>query len=88
MSVQDARILVVDDESLTRQARSRLLVQAGYQVVEAASGEEGLRLARETRPDLVLVEVARPDVDGRQVCQRIKADAELSHTWVVLLSDQ
>ena len=82
----DARILVIDDEPLMLHATSWLLTKAGYQVIEAATGEEGLRLVRETRPDLVLLDVVLPDLDGLQVCRRIKADQELAHTFVVLLS--
>ncbi|MGD9316360.1 MAG: PAS domain-containing protein [Anaerolineae bacterium] len=82
----DTRILVIDDEPLLLRATSRLLVEAGYQVLEAAAGGEGLRLAREARPDLVLLDVMLPDMDGLEVCRRLKADAKLSNTLVVLLS--
>jgi PAS domain S-box-containing protein len=82
----DTRILVIDDEPLLLRATSRLLAEAGYQVLEAAAGREGLRLARETRPDLVLLDVMLPDMDGLEVCRRLKVDTELANTFVVLLS--
>ncbi len=81
-----ARILVVDDEPLILRATSRLLTKAGYEVIEAATGKEGLRLVKETRPELVLLDVMLPDISGLQVCHRIKADADLAGIFVVLLS--
>ncbi len=83
---QAARILVVDDEPLLLRSTSRLLNEAGYRVVEAATGNEGLQLAREIRPDLILLDVMLPDMDGLEVCRRIKADAALPDTFVALLS--
>lgn len=58
------RILVVDDEPLVRMATVRILRMAGYEVVEAANGEEGLRLTRQMRPDLVLLDLMLPDLNG------------------------
>ncbi|MFL7808675.1 MAG: response regulator, partial [Anaerolineae bacterium] len=81
-----ARILVIDDEPDARRISIRLLEQAGYALSEAATGEEGLRRARELRPDLILLDVVLPDLDGFEVCRRIKADPELAHILVILLS--
>jgi PAS domain S-box-containing protein len=83
---QKDRILVVDNEPHLLRSVSRLLGGAGYKVVEAATGQEALRVARETKPDLVLVDVELPDMDGFELCGRIKANAELANTFVVLLS--
>jgi PAS domain S-box-containing protein len=83
---QEAQILVVDDEPLLLRSTSELLAEAGYRVVEAATGSEGLRLAREIRPALILLDVILPDMDGLEVCRRIKADATLAGTFVALLS--
>ncbi len=81
-----ARVLIVDDEPFLLHSTSRLLTDAGYQVVEAATGSEGLRLAREVRPDLILLDVILPDMDGMEVCRRIKADPALANTFVAMLS--
>jgi PAS domain S-box-containing protein len=83
---RNARILIVDHEPYLLQATSRLLREAGYEVTEAATGQEGLRLVRETRPDLVLLDAMLPDMDGLQACRHIKADAEFVGRPVVLLS--
>jgi PAS domain S-box-containing protein len=83
---EPAQVLVIDDEPHPRLLTVRVLEGAGYAVTEAASGEEGLRLARELRPDLILLDVVLPDHDGSQVCRRIKGDPGLAHIPVILLS--
>jgi DNA-binding response OmpR family regulator len=79
-------ILVVDDEPVTLFATARLLRSAGYPVLEADSGAGCLNLAREKKPDLILLDVQLPDMLGYEVCRQIKADAELRQSYVVLLS--
>ncbi len=79
-------ILVVDDEPITLFASARLLRSAGYSVFEADSGAACLSLAREKKPDLILLDVQLPDILGYEVCRQIKADAELRQSYVVLLS--
>jgi CheY-like chemotaxis protein len=80
------RILVVDDNDAGRYAISRLLRQAGYEVVEAATGQDALRQASDQRPDLVLLDVRLPDINGLEVCGRLKADPETSSTPVLQMS--
>jgi len=80
------KVLVVDDDAVTRRATSRVLGRADYQVVEAKSGEEGLRLARTEEPDLVILDVVLPDGDGVELCQQIKDDEALDDVYVMLLS--
>ncbi len=79
-------ILVVDDEPITLFATARLLRSAGYPVFEADSGAGCLSLAREKKPDLILLDVQLPDILGYEVCRQIKTDAELRQSYVVLLS--
>ena len=80
------RILVVDDEPDVRQVLSAILRSAGYEVWEAANGQQGLQLARERRPDLVLLDVLLPDLSGIDVCRQIKTDVALLDVFVVLIS--
>jgi signal transduction histidine kinase/CheY-like chemotaxis protein len=82
-----ANVLIVDDDPLLRQATARLLTQAGHQVLEARNGEEGLALARKHEPDLILLDVVLPDIDGIQLCHDIKEEG-LEDTYVVLISAQ
>ncbi len=84
--VQHALVLNVDDYEAGRYATSRVLRQAGFEVVDAATGEEALRLVRSEAPDLVVLDVNLPDVDGFEVCRRIKTTAETSSIPVLYLS--
>jgi PAS domain S-box-containing protein len=79
-------ILVVDDVPVILQAYSEILRAEGYEVWEASTGQQGLRVAREKRPDLVLLDVMLPDLNGIEVCRQIKADAALADVFVVLVS--
>ncbi|HEX3157557.1 MAG TPA: response regulator [Gemmatimonadaceae bacterium] len=79
-------VLVIDDDPAARDLLERLLVKAGYRVVCAASGEEGLRLAGEVHPDAITLDVLMPGQDGWSVLAKLKADAALSSVPVVMLS--
>ena len=79
-------LLVVDDNPVVLVGVSELLRTAGYEVLEARSGGDALRLARERVPDLILLDVMLPDTNGVAVCQQLKADPVLKTLFVVLLS--
>ncbi len=82
------RILLVDDNPDLLDVISALLRLKGHEVCTAPNGLEGLRLARQWRPDLVLLDVRLPDVDGFEVCRRIKSDPALVDVFVILLSGE
>ena len=79
-------ILNVDDHDASRYARTRFLRQAGFEVQEAGTGEEAIRAIREHTPDLVLLDINLPDIDGFEVCRRIKSDPATSRLPVIFLS--
>ncbi len=79
-------ILNVDDDDAARYVKTRILRHAGFELLEAATGEEALRLASERRPALVLLDVKLPDMNGREVCARIKSDGQLARTVVLQTS--
>ncbi|HJV93798.1 MAG TPA: response regulator [Azonexus sp.] len=81
-------ILVIDDTPNYRQALRRLLVTNGYSVVLAGDGESALQLAREQLPDLILLDVNMPGMDGYEACQRLKADAETGAIPVIFISGE
>ena len=81
-----ARLLVVDDNPVVLLGFSELLRSAGFEVLEARTGGDALRLAKEHSPDLILLDVMLPDINGVELCRRIKADPELSSLFLVLLS--
>jgi CheY-like chemotaxis protein len=79
-------VLVIDDDASVRDLMSRFLGKEGFRVITAAGGEEGLRLARELRPDVVTLDVLMPGMDGWSVLAALKADAELADIPVVILT--
>jgi PAS domain S-box-containing protein len=80
------KILVVVDEPNSLRLTGRVLERAGYHVITAATGEDGLRRVRREKPTLVLLDVLLPDINSTEVCRRIKADASLADICVVLIS--
>jgi CheY-like chemotaxis protein len=81
-----ATVLVIDDDPSVRDLAGRALVHQGYAVHTAASGVEGLALARQLRPDVITLDVLMPGMDGWTVLQQLKADAELAPIPVVMMS--
>ena len=79
-------ILNVDDFEPGLYAKSRVLRLAGFEVFEAATGEETLRLTHELKPDLVLLDVHLPDVSGIEICRRIKTDPSIDSILVIQTS--
>jgi two-component system, NtrC family, response regulator AtoC len=68
------RILVVEDEKTALQALSLLLADEGYEILKAQTGEQGYKLALQQGPDLVLLDIRLPDIDGLTILQRLRAD--------------
>jgi len=79
-------VLAIDDDAAARDLIARFLGGEGYRVLTATDGEEGLRLAREQRPDLITLDVMMPHVDGWSVLQQLKDDPELAAIPVILLT--
>jgi CheY-like chemotaxis protein len=67
-------ILVVEDDDKSRKLVRDLLTVKGYEIIEAETGEEGVRLARERRPSLVLMDIRLPGIDGIQALGRLRAE--------------
>jgi signal transduction histidine kinase/DNA-binding NarL/FixJ family response regulator len=79
-------ILVIDDDAAVRELMSRFLGKMGFNVLTVASGEEGLRLAKQVRPVLVTLDVVMPGCDGWSVLTKMKADSELSKIPVIMVT--
>lgn len=86
MSHQPKTILSIDDSLTIRKLIENALKPAGYEVLLAANGEEGLRLAREKTPDLILLDYVLPDVRGVELCQKLSAGETTRHIPVLLIS--
>jgi PAS domain S-box-containing protein len=80
------RILIVDDNDAGSYAKGRILRQAGFGILEAATGRDALSMAQREAPDLILLDVRLPDMSGIEVCRRIKADPALVGVPVVQMS--
>jgi len=80
------RILVVEDQEDNRRIMRDLLSASGYQLVEANDGEQGLTLAASEVPDLILMDIQLPGLDGYEVTRRIKANAALSHIPIIAVT--
>jgi CheY-like chemotaxis protein len=80
------KILVIDDEALLRAMMCDVLEAAGHKVVVAASGDEGLILAKLEQPDCILLDILMPGMDGYESCLALKADPELAHFPVLMAS--
>ena len=80
------KILLVEDNELNRDMLSRRLSRSGFIVVAAVDGPEGIRMARDERPDLILMDVALGEMDGWEATLAIKADPELASTPIVALT--
>lgn len=81
-----SRILIVEDNEMNRDMLSRRLVRRGFDVLLATDGEMGLQVARDEAPDLILMDMSLPVVDGWEATRRLKADALLRHIPVIALT--
>jgi CheY-like chemotaxis protein len=82
------KVLIVDDSRFLRMANERALVKAGHVVITAADGEEGLRLAQERKPDLVVLDMMLPKLSGPDVLRALRKDndAETASIPVMVLT--
>jgi phosphoserine phosphatase RsbU/P len=86
VTVPGATILVVDDSPVNLQVIVRTLDGRGHRILAAKSGRAGLDIARRARPDLVLLDIMMPDIDGFEVCRALKADPLTRDALVIFLS--
>ena len=80
------RILVVEDQADNRRILRDLLTSAGYEIIQAETGEEALAAAARDRPDLILMDIQLPLLDGYEATRRIKADPELRAIPIIVIT--
>lgn len=80
------RILVIDDQADEREIQTAMLGHLGYEVSTAEDGERGLEMATESPPDMILLDIAMPRLDGFEVCRRLRADPRTSGVPVVFFT--
>jgi len=81
-------ILVVDDSPTVQYVLTDMLVSGGYQVLKAVDGEEALRVAVERQPQLILLDVILPKLNGYQVCRQLKATPETAHIPIIMITSK
>ncbi len=81
------KILVVEDDKFLRELISRKLQEEGFEVIEAIDGEEGFRKIAKENPNLVLLDLILPGIDGFELLAKIKEDPQLSQIPVIILSN-
>jgi CheY-like chemotaxis protein len=81
-----ATVLIIDDEIHIRRLVAQMLEIAGYKVLEASSGQEGLRLMKETRPDVITCDIFMPGMSGFEVLEAIKSEPETADIPVIMLT--
>jgi twitching motility two-component system response regulator PilH len=80
------KMLLIEDSKFQRLANERALVKAGYAVIHAGDGQEGLRMARENIPDVILLDMMLPKVSGLDVHRALEGDVLVKHIPVIVLS--
>ena len=83
---ENAQILIVDDTLKNIQVLGTILKQKGYKICVAQSGLKALETAEKLLPDLILLDIMMPEMDGFEVCKRLKASEATSHIPVIFLS--
>lgn len=81
------KILIVEDDKFLRELIAKKLTKENYDTVEAVDGEEGVKKVKEEKPDLILLDLILPGIDGFEVLSRIKEDPALAQIPVIILSN-
>ena len=81
-----AKILIVDDEQDIVETMAFMLKQKGYECIWAYVGEEGLRLAKEEAPDLIILDVMMPKINGYKICRLLKFDARYKQIPIIMIT--
>lgn len=81
-----AKILLVEDNEMNRDMLSRRLERKGYEVVIAVDGQKAIDLAASVKPDLILMDMSLPIIDGWEATRRLKADPQMKHIPIIALT--
>lgn len=84
---QKKKVLIVEDDIFLSNIYSKKFSSEGYEVISAGDGKKGLNLAKQKKPDIVLLDLMLPSMDGFQVLEEIRKDEEIKDTPVILLTN-
>lgn len=79
-------LLIIDDDPIARETLTALLGGSGYRIEEAASGPEGIRKASLLRPEVILLDIMMPGMDGYEVCRRLRGDPQLAEVPIIMVT--
>jgi len=82
-----AKILIIEDDKFLREIITQRVGAEGYDVIAATDGEEGVRMAKEEKPNLIVLDLILPVIDGFEVLRQIKATEDIKHIPVIILSN-
>jgi CheY-like chemotaxis protein len=88
LSSDQGSILIVDDDEISRYLMKGVLATKGYRLLEAAGGIEGLKLAKDARPNLIILDLSMPDISGFEVLEALKRDSDTRDIPVVIYTSQ
>ena len=80
------KILIVEDDPSVLRATSYILEKEGYEVLTAVDGLEGLRMAKDDSPDLLILDVMLPGIDGFEICHSLRAESQTAHLPILMFS--
>jgi len=86
MTEQNLKVLVIEDDEYSRDALAHLLAAEGYEAQSASDGESGLASAHEMRPDVIVLDLNLPGIDGKQVIQMIRKDGPLKKVPILIIT--
>jgi len=84
---KNKKILLIEDEATLQKALNEVLVGEGYQVLLATDGQKGLELVQEEKPDLILLDIILPKMDGFEVLKKVKKDDAISQIPIIILTN-
>ena len=87
MTTSPKKILIIEDDVFLNELMAKKLIEEGFDVLKAANGEEGLEQARQEKPDLILLDLILPGMDGFEILEKLKEDTETSSIPVIILSN-
>ncbi len=80
------KILIVDDEKDIVETLAFMLKQKGFEIISAYDGEEGLKLAKEANPDLIILDVMMPKINGYKICRLLKFDSRYKNIPIIMVT--
>jgi len=85
--MEKKKILIIEDDSVLQKALTEFLTAEGFETVSALDGEEGVKIGKEKKPDLVLLDIVLPKMDGYEVLKTMKADEGTKNIPIILLTN-